>query len=53
MQILFSDKLNIDPIYFDYFAYIGGCFVPVSIFMTALIFVNTKITFKNAISHYL
>lgn len=47
MQILFSDKLNIEPIYFDYFAYIGGCFVPVSIFMTALIFVNTKITFKK------
>lgn len=47
MQILFSDKWNIDPIYFDYFAYIGGCFIPVSIFMTGLIFVNTKITFKK------
>ena len=50
MQILFSDKWDIDPIYFDYFAYIGGCFIPVSIFMTGLIFVNTKITFKK---HYL
>jgi len=47
MQILFSDNLNIDPIYFDYFAYIGGCFIPVSIFFTSLIFVNTKITFKK------
>ena len=47
LQILFSEKLNIDPIFFDYFAYIGGCFIPVSIFMTGLIFINTKITFKK------
>lgn len=47
MQIIFSEPFNIDPIYFDYFAYIGGCFIPVSIFFTALIFTNTKITWKN------
>jgi len=47
MQILLSGPLKIDPIYFDYFAYIGGCFIPVSIFFTSLIFVNTKITFKK------
>jgi len=47
MQILLSEPLNIDPIYFDYFAYIGGCFIPVSIFITSLIFTNTKITLKK------
>lgn len=47
LQILFSEKLNIEPIYFDYFAYIGGCFIPVSIFLTSLIFFNTKITLKK------
>ena len=46
-QILFADKLNINPIYFDYFVYIGTCFLPVSVFFTGLIFVNTKITFKK------
>lgn len=47
MQILLSEPLNIDPIYFDYFAYIGGCFIPVSIFITSLIFTNTKITLRK------
>ena len=47
LQSLLSDRLNIDPVYFEYFAYIGGCYIPVSIFMTSLIFVNTKITFKK------
>ena len=47
MQIIFSEPFNIDPIYFDYFAYIGGCFIPVSIFFTALIFTNTKVTWKK------
>ncbi len=47
LQILFSERLNIEPIYFDYLAYIGGCFIPVSTFLTSLIFVNTKITFKK------
>lgn len=44
-QILFLDK--IDPIFFDYFAYIGICFLPVSILFTGLIFANTKIKFKK------
>ena len=47
LQILFSEKLNIKPIYFDYLAYIGGCFIPVSTFLTSLIFINTKITLKK------
>lgn len=47
LQLLFSEKLNIPPIYFDYFAYIGGCFQPVATLFTGLVFANTKITFKK------
>lgn len=39
--------LNIEPIYFEYFIYIGTCFLPVSIFFMALIFKNTKIKFRK------
>ncbi len=46
-QLLFAEKFNIDPIRFEYFSYIGGCFLPVSIFFTGLIFANTKIQFKK------
>lgn len=43
----FSNTININPIYFDYFSYIGGCFLPVSVFFTGLIFENTKINFNK------
>ena len=46
LQIQFSGKLDIDPIYFDYYSYIGIVFLPVSIYFTSLIFTNTKIRFK-------
>ena len=46
-QLLFAEKLNIDPVKFEYFSYIGGCFLPVSVFFTGLIFANTKIEFKK------
>ena len=46
-QLLFADKFNIDPIKFEYLTYIGGCFLPVSIFFTGLIYSQTKITFKK------
>lgn len=39
-QITLSQKLNIEPIYFDYFVYIGTCFLPVAFFMTSLNFVR-------------
>ena len=35
-------------ILFEYFIYIGTCFLPLSLFFTSLIFVNTKIRFKNS-----
>lgn len=38
---------DIEPIYIEYFIYIGTCFLPVALFFTALIFKNTKITFKK------
>ena len=47
LQMQFSSKLNISPIYFDYYSYIGITFLPVSIYFTALIFTNTKIKFKT------
>ena len=46
-QILFADKLNIKPIYFDYIVYIGTCFLPVSVFFTGLVYKKTKIKFKK------
>ena len=47
MQITLAETLNIAPIYFDYFVYIGACFVPVAVFFIGLIFANTKIKFKK------
>ena len=46
-QTLFAEKFAIDPVKFEYFSYIGGCFLPVSVFFTGLIFSNTKIKFKK------
>ena len=48
LQIFFSNNQNISSIYFDYFVYIGTCFLPVSIFFTGLIFANTKIKLKKS-----
>ena len=45
-QIFLSDLLNIEPIYFDYVAYIGICFLPVSLLFTGILFTRTKIQFK-------
>ena len=47
-QILFSEKLNINPIYFDYFVYIGTCFLPVAFFFIGLTFAKTKVSFKKS-----
>lgn len=41
------NKLNIDPIVFEWFIYIFTSFLPVSIFFTGIIFANTKIQFKK------
>lgn len=47
MQNLCTKYLNFDPIYFEYFIYIGTCFIPICIFFTGLIFTKTKIYFKK------
>ncbi len=47
-QSLFSAYLDIDPMVFENFIYIGTCFLPVAIFFTGPIFANTKINFKKS-----
>ncbi len=47
LQIAFSDLLNIPAIYFDYFVYVGTCFLPISFLSLALIFSGTKLKFKS------
>lgn len=48
MQNICYNLFEFPPIYFEYFIYIGTCFLPVAIFFMALIFKNTKITFKKS-----
>ena len=47
-QITLSARLNINPIYFEYFIYISACFMPVVLLFLARIYTHTKITFKRA-----
>ncbi len=47
VQDIFIKYTDVSPIYFEYFIYIGTCFLPVAVFFTALIFRNTKIRFKK------
>jgi signal transduction histidine kinase len=51
LQYLFADKLNINPIYFDYITYIGIMFLPVFLYLTAQTF--TKKNFKIKRYHLL
>lgn len=46
LQICFAKPFNIPPIYFDYIAYIGICFLPISVLFTGLSFAKTHLTFK-------
>lgn len=47
LQSIFSNYFSINPLIFENFIYVGTCFLPVSLFFTGLIFVNTKISFKK------
>ena len=47
VQIVCVNLFNINPIYFDYFSYISGCFLPVSFLLMSLIFAKTKIKFTK------
>lgn len=46
-QIIFGNKLGAKLIYYDYFVYIGTCFLPVSVFFTGLIYAKTRIKVKK------
>ena len=46
LQMQLSNYLNIDPIFFANFYYIGIVFFPVSLYFTVKIFIHTKINFK-------
>lgn len=43
LQCLLGYKINLPLVYYDYFVYVGTCFLPVTMFYTSLIFANTKI----------
>ena len=47
LQILLSDRLNINPIYFDYFVYISVCFIPVSVYYLGKVYENTMIKIEK------
>ena len=42
-----SEPLGIPPIYFDYFSYIGSCFLPVCIYFISIAFANSNFVFKR------
>lgn len=46
LQMQLSNTLNIKPIYFSYFYYIGIVFFPVALYFTVKIFIKTKIQFR-------
>ena len=47
LQLFCVNFFNAKPIYFDYFAYISVCFLPVAFLFLALIFSKTKISFNK------
>ena len=47
-QALFAEKFGIPLVYFEYFSYVGGCLLPVSIYFTGKIFANTQIKIKKS-----
>jgi len=49
-QILFSEKYQIPAIYFDYFVYIGTCFLPVTLLLFSIAFSTTKFKFTKKYS---
>ena len=50
LQITFCSISDIPPIYFDYFVYIGTCFLPVCFLFIAITFSNTKIIFSKKLA---
>lgn len=46
-SLLFADSWGVEPVYFDYFVYIGTCFLPVSFLLFAIAFSRTRFKFKK------
>ena len=46
-QIIFCSIYPIPPIYFEYFIYIGSCFLPIAFLFISLTFAKTKISFDK------
>lgn len=46
-QILFANKFNIPPVYFEYFVYISACFLTSCLYFMSVALVETKIKFKK------
>ena len=47
LSIICPNLMDVEPIYFDYFVYIGTCFLPLAFFFFGLTFAKTKIKFKK------
>ena len=47
LQLAFSERLGISPIYFDYITYIGIVFLPVALFFFTKTFINPKFKIKK------
>ena len=48
LQIFCVNRFNSTPIYFDYVAYIGVCYLPVAFLFFSLIFAKTQIKLKKS-----
>ena len=46
-SLIFADKWHIAPVYFDYFVYIGTCFLPVAFLLFSIAFSKTRFKFKK------
>ena len=46
-SLVFSKTWNLAPVYYDYFVYIGTCFLPVALLFLSISFAKTKFKFKK------
>ena len=46
-SLVFADDWHLDPVYFDYFVYIGTCFLPVAFLFFGISFSRSRFRFKK------
>ena len=46
-SLVFADLWHLDPVYFDYFVYIGTCFLPIAFLIFSISFAKTKFKFTK------